>query len=90
MHEESELVTLVGTYIEDEIGDYLLGDIIQVKEITPEMEATLNAEDYYYLLGFSKKKGTITDIKKGEKLNIYVDFGGTIGVFYEHDIKKII
>lgn len=88
--EEQKAFTFeTGTYIEDGTLFFQVGDLVQAKEIAPELEETMPPEDYYYITGFAKKKGVITDIKVGNVVNIYVDFDGTIGVFYEHDLKKI-
>lgn len=86
---EEKLPFEVGQYIEDEKSYFEVGDLVMVREIIPEMENVMSPEDYYYLLGFSKKKGFITDIKCHPVTNIYVDFGGNIGIFYEKDIKRI-
>ena len=91
MHEQLEIWQM-SIHTEEETQDvvpYQIGDLVQVKEITPDMEECMSPEDHYYLLGFSRKKGIVTDIKTGETLNIYVDIGGVIGVFYEQDLKLI-
>lgn len=76
--------------IEQKISKRLdVGDSVIVSA-DPEQYAD-DPETYYYISDFKGKKGTLTEIIKGQSaVSFKVVFPkGNIGVFYEHEITKL-
>ncbi|KKI90671.1 hypothetical protein WQ54_19310 [Bacillus sp. SA1-12] len=61
----------------------------KIKVITPDNNS-YESEDYYYIIDFAEKEGTISKIYSGEKISYLIKFNnGREGIFYHDDLILI-
>jgi aspartokinase-like uncharacterized kinase len=92
---ESNIIPIINKndikFNNESIDEFSPFDLNQtVKVITPNKNSNVS-EDYYYIIDFAEKKGTITKINSGQNLSYTVMFdNGREGIFYHNDLISII
>jgi hypothetical protein len=76
--------------LNESIDEFSPFDLNQrIKVITPDKNS-YDSEDYYYMIDFAEKEGTLSKIYLGEKISYKVMFdNGREGIFYHIDLISI-